>query len=90
MTQDEAYNSAIEQFEARFLTIERIDPEQFKNFIYSYDYSQYNSIGVVFLYQAETNNLTITITAHEENNEIETELGSQIFYNLGPRLEEVL
>ena len=50
MTQDEAYNSAIEQFEARFLTIERIDPEQFKKFIYSYDYSQYNSIWVDFLY----------------------------------------
>lgn len=88
MTQDEAYNSAIEQFEARFLTIERIDPEQFKKFIYSYDYSQYNSIWVDFLYQAEANNLTITIMAHEENNEIETELGSQIFYNLGPRPEE--
>lgn len=61
MTQDEAYNSAIEQFEARFHSLERIHEEELKEFVYQYDYSSYDSVNIKYTYNLDTNILIMEL-----------------------------
>ena len=90
MTQQEAYSKIREQFEYRFRDINRIDVQQFENFIYLYDYANYIQVDSQFIYDTESNSLTINLYGYHTANEEEEAIfiGSETFNNLGLRPEE--
>lgn len=80
MIQDEAYSSIVEQFVARFHSLERIHEEELKEFVYQYDYSSYSSVKTEYTYNLDTNTLIMELWYYPQNeNEEAILIGSHTF-----------